>query len=114
MMAHAAMFSFAVQRQCISISIVKALDLAQAKEITAAFAVLFFSRLLNEASDKLLHDVFGQLRGKSGGDGGANEVVLAVEIFFQRHMRAAAADDGRLMEKVRRVLGLCRGVALEA
>lgn len=114
MMAYAAMFSFALQRQCVSMSVVKALDLAQAQEKTAAFAVLFFSRLLSEASDALLREIFGQLGGKGGTGSGANEAVLAVEIFFQRHMRAAAAGDDGLMERVRRVLGMCRDVALEA
>ena len=92
----------------------KALDLARAREAAAAFAVLFFARFLSQASETLLQDAFGQLRAKSGSNDGPNEVVLGIEIFFQRHMRAAARDDAALQDKVKVVLLLCREVALEA
>ena len=112
MTVYAAMFSFGAQKKCVSLSIVKALNLAQAKEKTAAFAVLFFSRLLCEASDALLQELFSQIGGKNGSD--ASEVVHALEIFFHRHMTAAAAGDPRLMQGVRQVLSMCTHVALEA
>jgi hypothetical protein len=112
MTVYAAMFAFGAQKKCVSLSIVKALNLAQAKEKTAAFAVVFFSRLLCEASDALFEDMFSQIGAKNGSD--ASEVVHALEIFFHRHMAAAAADDPRLMQGVRRVLSMCTHVALEA
>jgi hypothetical protein len=112
MTVYAAMFSFAAQKKCVSLSIIKALNLAQAKEKTAAFAVLFFSRLLCEASEDLLEEMFSHIGAKNGSD--TSEVVHSLEIFFHRHMAAAAADDPRLMQGVQLVLSMCTHVALES
>jgi hypothetical protein len=111
MTAHAAILSFTIQKQCLSITILKALDLAHANETPAAFAVMFFSRLLAQASASLLRDIFAQFGSKT--NDGAREVVLAIEIFFQRHMRLAAREDETLANKVQDVLALCCEVALE-
>lgn len=100
MSAHAAMLAFTIQKQCASIAILKALDLAHAKESAAAFAVMFFSRLLSQASPALLRDIFKQIGAKESDKDGPHEVLLAIEIFFQRHMRAMAKEDEDLSEKV--------------
>jgi hypothetical protein len=113
MNAYAAILSFTLQRKCIGFPVLKALDLAHAAEKPAAFAVIFFSRLLSECPNTVLQEIFEQLRSKPGSDNGPSDVVLAVEIFFQRHMRAAASGNEKLVDGVKRVLGMCREVALE-
>jgi hypothetical protein len=110
--AHAAILSFTLQRKCLALSVLKALNVANVTDKAAAFTIVFFSRLLSESSPSLLSELFEQLRARASG-GGASDVVLAIEIFFQRHMRRAADGNEKLEEGVRLVLALCRQVALE-
>jgi hypothetical protein len=106
--SYAAILALAVQRGCISIAVLKALNLSIAQEQAAVFGVLFFSRLLTAASESMITDIFSQLTRTSG----SNELVHAVEIFIQRHLRAAASEDSNLMEKVLLLLRVCEEVAV--